>query len=125
MTRRALPGPDLPMWHYTCHHGNRALFAQMREAGFAQLRPGSDGVVWCTDLGDPVRDGLGLTMNYTTCDRTEYRWRIAERDIGRVVPWTSVRRDIDPVRVEAIESSPGALPMHWFVSFMPVLAFPA
>lgn len=102
------------LWHYTCPHG------RIRIGKRGSLRPGLDGLVWLTDLDVAHRDALGLSMTLIDCDRTAYRYRVL--DGALVIPWTRARRLLDPVRVDAIESTPGVLVRHWFVCPTPVRA---
>lgn len=103
---------DLRLWHYTCEHSR----SRIGEEGW--LQPFASGLVWLTDLDVPVREALGLTSMLLTCDRTTYRYRVLDPSIG--VPWTKVRRDFPAEHRDELESAPGAMPMHWFVSALPV-----
>lgn len=101
------------LWHYTCRHGHDAI------RGW--LHPGTDGMIWLTDLDAPIRDALGLTMHLTNCDRTEYRYAVL--DTSEVVPWWLARKlpdVVEPARREALETARGAMPMHWWVAATPV-----
>lgn len=71
-------------------------------------------LVWATDLPDPERDALGLTMHSISVDRTTHRFRILDR--GSFTPYTAVRRELPRTIREGLESAPGAMPMHWFCS---------
>jgi hypothetical protein len=105
---------DAPtLWHYTCDHG---LAGIGKPYGWA--RPFSDGVVWLTDLDAPVPDALGLTSHLLTCDRTAHRYRVV--DAWAASPWMEMRPYWDPVRRDALEAAPGAMPRHWWVSPVPV-----
>jgi len=98
----------MKLWHYTCDHHRRQL------GWNGALRPGLDGFVWMTDLDHPDAYGLGLTSMILRCDRTAHRYRVKVTDTAR--PWVEVRREINPVRVEALESAPGVLLRHWWVA---------
>jgi hypothetical protein len=115
------------LWHYTCAHGADGIDTTRTPAaapGRRLVRPGLDGYVWATDLDHPVPDALGLTNHLTHCDRTEFRYRIDDLEaVAYFRPWLIERRTADPLRVEALESSPGAMPRHWFVATTPVWAY--
>lgn len=109
----AAPTPTL--YHYTCEHGYQGIGAS--PAGV--LLPNA-GLVWLTDLDVPVREALGLTSHTLSCDRTAYRYR-AIAALAHVRPWSQARRSVPRDVREALESAPGVLPMHWWVSAWPVL----
>lgn len=98
----------MTLWHYTCNHHRAQL------GWNAALMPGLDGFVWLTDLDHPHAAALGLTRVVLTCDRTAHRYRVTGAVPAR--PWTEVRREVNPVRVQALESAPGVLPRHWWVA---------
>lgn len=103
-------------YHYTCLHG----WAGIRASG-GILKPGTDGVVWLTDLSYPFRLQLGLTSTMLSCDRTAYRYRVTGEP-ATIQRWVDVRRTWDRDWVAALESAPGAMPMHWYVSGSPIEA---
>lgn len=96
------------LWHYTCDHHHLQLGRRN------VLTPGRDGFVWLTDLDHPYAAALGLTSVVLACDRTAHRYRVRYAADAR--PWTEVRREVNPVRREALESAPGVLPRHWWVA---------
>lgn len=101
-----------PLWHYTCDHG----LARITEGG-GFLTPNlmlAPAVLWLTDLDEPDRDGLGLTMHRLACDRTAHRFRIDEPT--DVAPWSVARRWFRPTWAETLERAPGARPEHWYVT---------
>jgi hypothetical protein len=111
------------LWHYTCEH-SRAKLGDVGElvplarlAGLDDLPPTSV-FVWLTDLSVPIPAALGLTRLSLRCDRTEHRYRVT--DVAGVLPWVAVRRDTPPRWRYALESAPGAMPAHWYVSEGPV-----
>ena len=99
-------------WHYTC----KDSAAKIGPAG--KIKPGGSHYAWFTDMAHPNRDALGLTMNYIDCDRTTHRYRVVEDAL--LVRWLEVRRSEDWDWVRLLEHSPGARPMHWWVSEDPV-----
>jgi hypothetical protein len=109
------------LYHYACHHSA----AGIRRCG--ELRPHAHPwlplpLVWLTDLDKPWRNALGLTSHTIACDRTEYRF--AARDTSTAIPWTTYRRSV-PIRAAvALESAPGVMPAHWWVSTVPVPVSP-
>lgn len=105
------------LYHYTCSH---ALPGIMKDR-VVWPNPVT-GWAWFTDLEVPVREGLGLTSDVLDCDRTEHRFKVLG---GGPVPYVSIRRTLPPLMREGLESSPGALLMHWWVSPEPVRVVPS
>lgn len=105
----------MKLYHYCCSH---SLIGIRRDG---TLKPNPHPwlplpLVWLTDLAEPHRDALGLTSVTLRCDRTEYRV-VVETDAER---WVRFARPLGPETREAFETTPGALPMHWWVSEVPV-----
>jgi hypothetical protein len=112
------------LYHYTCRHGRDAILRAGMVVPRFQPLLGVD-LAWFTDLPTPDRDGLGLTSYTLACDRTA--WRVPVQHAGAVA-WTTYRRallraDVTPLRrsllrrgVERLETEPGAMPRHWWVS---------
>lgn len=79
-------------------------------------------MIWLTDLDVPDKGWTGLTSDYLTCDRTE--WRLAfetERGESGIHHWPRIAHVWgipSPVRAQ-FERAP-ALPMHWWLSTEPV-----
>ena len=74
----------MSLWHYTCDHGHDGI----GERGM--LLPNlhiqlNVRLSWLTDMAEPERLALGLTNQFTGCDRTRFRYRL-ERS-GHVMPW--------------------------------------
>lgn len=110
-----LPDP-LDLWHYTCAHHVSGILTDgvvkpMAPQGFPSL-------AWFTDLSVPHRDALGLTSTMLACDRTAHRFRVSAR--ADVLPYVRIRRDLPARWREALETAEGAMPMHWWVSPVPV-----
>lgn len=106
--------PDV-LYHLTCaEHGHPGIL------GTGVLRPGSDGLVWMTDLDTPIRDALGLVRPGVTCDKGAVRYRVD--DTTHAVPWLAFRKDLPREVVALLEAVPGAMPRHWFVSWVPMEA---
>lgn len=104
------------LYHYTCGHGARGI----RLAG--QIKPTTiygtaRKAVWLTDLDAPYREALGLTSHSLNCDRTAYRF-IIDAPLG-AIHWIDARRHLPRATVEALESAPGAMPMHWWLAPQP------
>jgi hypothetical protein len=120
------------LYHYTCDHGHGALLDEPLVRVPADHTP--EVIVrtpqwyeplirlsWFTDLPEPNRQGLGLTMSRPeSCDRAVYRWRVL--DETQVTRWTEhVREDLGAAALrEALERTPGAMPAHWWVATGPV-----
>lgn len=105
---------ELPtLYHYTCDHGHQGIGSG---TGVLLAR----GLAWLTDLEVPIRDALGLTSVILSCDRTRHRYRATDA-LEHVRPWMEVRRQVPAAWVEALETTPGAAPRHWWVSSWPVM----
>ena len=111
-------------YHYTCDHGRAALGDDGTLSALTMRRPFTTPLpwwmayVWLTDMATPMREALGLTANFTACDRTRYRYRVV--DVSTVQPWTTVARNLSRDARDLLEASPGARPKHWYVSGDPV-----
>lgn len=113
------------LYHYTCDH---AVAGIIRDE---HVRPLSDMAshavppwgyfAWFTDLAEPNREGLGLTSAILTCDRTVHRFEVT--DATEVERWVNVRRFHPWAAI--LESAPGAMPAHWWLSTEPVPVFEA
>lgn len=116
-----VPEPEA-LFHYTCAHSRAGIEADGSVLPLASL-PGMDKklalippwghVAWFTDLTTPDPAGLGLTSQSLHCDRTEHRFRVTDR--SGLVWWPQVRRTF--AQMQALEDAPGALPVHWWLSF--------
>jgi hypothetical protein len=106
------------LYHYTCIHGFRAIVRSADENGYVWLEPQGGRFLWLTDLEYPFRDALGLTSHLLTCDRTEFRFQVLQPE--GVERWVRVRRHYPTM--QHLERSPGAAPMHWWISDHPQLA---
>jgi hypothetical protein len=120
-----MPGDEggLMLYHYTCDHGAAGISA----SGLVEVRlqppEGKVALAWFTDLEAPNRVALGLTSRSLQCDRLAYRFTIPEPI--DVVRYVDVRREHFPrYWREALESVPGAMPMHWYISLAPQRAEP-
>lgn len=109
------------LYHYTCRHGYDAL----QDGGIVKpavvQNPTRANVwtglfAWFTDLTPPIREPLGLTANFTACDRTEFRYRVDDPDSPDIEPWHVVARRLPVELRRSLEEAPGAMPMHWWVS---------
>ena len=109
------------LYHYTCQHSRPGILA----AGALRPNPHPwlpEPLVWLTDLPEAWREALGLTSHTLRCDRTAYRFKAA--DTRTAIRWLTYRRSL-PVHVAAaIESTPGAMPAHWWISTTPVPIVP-
>ena len=71
------------LWHYTCAHGFRGIGRRgMIRPNRHPLLPGRPRLIWLThdDSGPVSRSRLGLTSNFLSCDRMEYRYSICDED---------------------------------------------
>lgn len=106
------------LYHFTCSH---ALPHIMREG---VLKPNAHpmfhasvpAVVWLSDLAEPLRDALGLTSAFLTCDRTERRLEV---DV-EAEPWHLFARRFQIERVVRDTLEEFGMPMHWWVATEPV-----
>jgi hypothetical protein len=118
-----------PFYHYTCDHGHEeigdsghlkplsALVGPASYASWSKWQLPMAELIWLTDLNEPIRDGLGLTMKQSTCDRTRHRYRAVGYLPAR---YTAIRRDLPKRLRDDLESVPGVLPAHWWVAWTPV-----
>lgn len=128
------------LFHYTCAHGRKALGDHGDVMPAVMVNPDLaekftalhilGRLAWFTDLSPApgfvtpreFREALGLTMNFTTCDRTRYRYRVTIEDgiENGLRPWTAVRHLYPAHIVAELEEAPGARPRHWWVADRPV-----
>jgi hypothetical protein len=106
------------LYHFTCAHaaariGKRGVLIPHA----SPLCPRLGAVVWLTDMATPDRWALGLTSEFLSCDRTEYRYRCAP-DIA--VPYDSVR-DMIPADVRDDLEAFGQ-PGRWWICSAPTPA---
>lgn len=115
------------LYHFTCaDHGRAGIgtsgFIKPNRHVLLSIPP----VVWLTDLPTiEDRDGVGLTMSLTACDRTEYRYRVSigSAFVG-VYHWPefadAMLRPEDGRAREDMERY--GKPEHWWVSTRPLWA---
>lgn len=124
---QAMTATKPTLWHYTCSHGHLAMghknsvllpAAQLVVAHDRHRVPEQGHMVWLTDLDRPITDALGLTSNFMACDRTRYRYRVT--DDTTCERWVDVARRLPTALRLELQQAPGVLPMHWWVSFLPV-----
>lgn len=104
------------LYHYTCDHGA----AGIRATG--EIRPLQHPLlhaplVWLTDLDPPIPAALGLTSLILHCDRTEHSFAV---ETDSAVWWPRYARRVPRDAREALESAPGVMPAHWWVSEEPL-----
>lgn len=105
------------LYHFTCQHSRPGILAS------GVLTPHShpwlpEPLVWLTDLEQAWRAELGLTSHTLGCDRTEYRFQAA--DTRTAIRWLVYRHSVPLRAASALESAPGVMPAHWWVSKVPV-----
>jgi hypothetical protein len=127
MSIRDRIAPDR-LYHFTCDHGHLGIGESGLIVPASMLLSSPHGVpwtavlVWCTDLERPSRDAVGLTSVVLPCDRMAHRYRV---DPTLATPWVEIRhriRERYPDDVDRLETTPGARPMHWWVSSVPLMA---
>lgn len=103
-------------YHFTCSHSVPHILAEgvVRPSGHGSL---VGRFAWFTDLPVCERQVLGLTSQILSCDRMEHRFTV---DPGPIRPWMSERLGLPWHLVEQLESAPGVMPRHWYVSTEPV-----
>ena len=112
------------LWHYTCDHSREkiGLVGELLPASslmnLHQYDSPLSDFVWLTDLGTPDREALGLTSRILLCDRLAHRYRVTEG--GHAIWWMDLRRVLPWAWVDAVESAPGARPVHWWAAQDPV-----
>lgn len=108
------------LYHYTCDHGRRdigssncLLLPHMHVwLGFKLL--------WLTDLDDPSRESVGLTMDRISCDRLRFRYVVdSSLDLVFCRPWldSTERGSIESnvAYLRALEDPNFAHPEHWWI----------
>lgn len=100
-----------PLYHFTCEHAAHRILND----DTLRLQSSSLGI-WLTDLESPTRHALGLTSHSLRCDRMEYRFTVPAP--VEAVPWLAVQAMMPPL-AQALSDTPGAMPMHWWISADP------
>lgn len=104
------------LFHYCCSHSAAGIRREQVLKPHRQVVLDDVPVVWLTDLDAAPRAALGLTSVTLRCDRMEF---CATVDVD-AEPWFVFARRFSRPQRDALEASPGARPMHWFVSLHPV-----
>jgi len=107
------------LYHYTCEHQAPQIADDGELIPNPMVQP---SLVWMTDLTVPIRHGLGLTSELLECDRTRFRFTVADdaRDLFVWWPrWRRAHREHLPIAHD-LEEAAGARPAHWWVSESPV-----
>jgi hypothetical protein len=112
--------PAVKLWHFTCDHGydgigTRGFIVPMIENPFTHLK-----LSWFTDQAQPDRERTGLTMEYTTCDRMAYRYRVVDDRGCRRWLWSAERARLARQDLSDLESYGD--PEHWWIADEPTLA---
>ena len=109
------------LYHFTCHHAAKGI----RGEGMV-LKPNGQpylhgyGLVWATDMREPIADALGLTRTILLCDRTERCYVVAERDRERFTWWPEWWPGrIDPLAASMLAHPPAAA-RRWWVASEPI-----
>ena len=104
-------------FHYCCDHSVSAI----KKDGWVRPMVGhpllnNALISWLTDLDAPDRDGLGLTSETISCDRTA--WRVTVE--GYAWYWPHWAR-LNPVRRDVRDALEGfGRPAHWYVAEKPI-----
>lgn len=108
----------MKLYHFTCRHAAERIGIGRWLTPHTQPQLDGRELVWLTDLDNPARSDIGLTSNILNCDRMEYR--ITASCEARL--WPDYLRDQPrDFRLEArYLVTNGCLPMHWYVSDLPV-----
>lgn len=105
------------LYHFTCSDAAPLIAQSGHLRPFMQHQLDGRKLVWLTDLEVPTRAQLGLTSHTLRCDRMEYRVTV-EVDAHRWV--TYVRDAFGSARsrrwATRLSQTPGAMPMHWWVT---------
>lgn len=121
----------MSLFHYTCQHGRDSIgrAGMLLPARMLRRNPGVivspeawavSSLVWATDMPEPDAEALGLTMRTIGCDRTQYRYLIADPSL--MLRWGRVRSSWHPATRDRLELADGAQPVRWWVSREPVAA---
>lgn len=110
----------MTFYHYACSHAVDGIRADGMVV--PQNHAAMPHVSWFTDLEPPIKEALGLTNEFTACNKTEYKFAVVEEAEPLISFWPHFARTrrIHPEFRQALESAPGAMPAHWFVSTHPV-----
>jgi len=105
------------LYHFTCRHAAERIEVARWLTPHTQVQLDGRELVWLTDLEEPNRLDLGLTSNTLNCDRMEYRVTAA----CEARRWPEyLREQPRDVRLEGRRLTGIGLPMHWYVSDLPV-----
>ncbi len=108
------------LYHFTCRDGRKAIGKD------GTLKPKANpllgaALIWLTEEPRPSVDSVGLTRNFITCDRTEFRYVAV--DPRHAVRWDIWKERLKGARiVEILESYAGDGPRKWWVSERPLRA---
>lgn len=112
--------PSKVLYHYTCvDHGQPGIeHDQKLRPNPHPLLPELGPVVWLTDLAELLNvETVGLTSQFTKCDRTAVRYEV-RRNANGVVWWPFVRGMCNKSVVADLERD--GQPTHWWVCTRPI-----
>ncbi len=107
------------LYHFTCDHGHTGIARTWRilpnvHPFMKHLGP----LIWLTDLAEPPSpESVGLTSQWTTCNRLKYRYSVHTR---AAVPWADIRTRAAADVVATLEEF--GQPEHWWVVRRPLTA---
>lgn len=108
--------PDL--YHFTCDHGRVGIARTgVLLPNVHPFMPYLGPLLWLTDFAEPpTRESVGLTSNWTSCDRLAYRYIVRCK---AAVPWFRIRTRVKGDVVATLESF--GQPEHWWVVRRPLI----
>lgn len=109
---------ERPIYYYTCRHGVEQLGTATLPLPY--VTPDDSGYVWMTNLEYLIPEVMGWPkFDDTGCERTE-RYRALETDVDGVMWWMDARKHLGDHITFPLELREGVMPVHWFVSAVPV-----
>ena len=107
----------LTLYHFTCEHGHsRISQTNILLPNIHPFMRSLGPLLWLTDLASPPsKESVGLTGQWTTCDRMAYRYIV---HCKARVHWFSLRGRAPKEVVTTLESY--GQPEHWWVVRRPV-----
>src|SRR5260370_37766014 len=107
----------IELYHFTCNHGHvgikrSGVLLPNMHPFMKHLGP----LIWLTDLAEPPSpESVGLTSQWTTCDRLKDRYIVRTR---AAIPWSEIRTRAPGEAVATLESY--GQPEHWWVVRRPL-----
>ena len=107
----------LTLYHFTCEHGYNGISKTgVLLPNIHPFMPHLGPLTWLTDLAEPPsKESVGLTAQWTTCDRLAYRYIV---HCKAAIHWFEVRTRAPKEVVATLESY--GQPEHWWVIRRPL-----